>query len=301
MLNLQEGKSFFSPAKLNLFFRVLNRRSDGFHEIASLYQAISLGDTLSVSLAGEDRFTCNDPDLPCDSSNLVMIALNQFRQKTGYDFKVHFHLEKKIPIQAGLGGGSSNAATAMWVLNALAPTQVSEEELCRWASEFSSDAPFFFSEGTAYCSGRGEILEHLPSLPNTELWLAKPSDGLSTPLVYKHCRPEQFERRDPKESLAAILKGLPAYFNDLEIPAYTLLPKLATVRENLRDLGFTHVVMTGSGTAFFCLGTVEDPVLSDVCFYPISFHNRLAGSWYPFPFEPILESGLAYDQRKNIR
>lgn len=93
----------FSPAKLNLFFRVLRKREDGYHDISSLFQAISLGDTLSLSIDTQDSFTCSNPELPLDSSNLVIKALHLFRKKTSIPFSVRIHLDKQIPMEAGLG------------------------------------------------------------------------------------------------------------------------------------------------------------------------------------------------------
>ncbi|MBS0653489.1 MAG: 4-(cytidine 5'-diphospho)-2-C-methyl-D-erythritol kinase [Verrucomicrobia bacterium] len=275
--------TLFSPAKLNLFFRVLYKREDGFHEIASLYQAISLGDTLTVSLAEEDRLTCNHPLVPCDSSNLIIKALETYRRETGYPFKVHVHLDKKVPMQAGLGGGSGNAATAMWAFNALSPKPVPEELLSEWAGSFSSDAPFFFSQGTAYCRGRGERIENIGKMPDTRLWIAKPQEGLSTPLVYRHCRPSELLQRDPDQHLGDLMGGKPLYFNDLEVPAFSLMPGLAGLKRKLLELGFSHATMTGSGTAFFCLGPCLDPQIPGVDFYPASFVSRSNGNWYEFP------------------
>ena len=146
---------FLSPAKLNLFLRVLRKRSDGYHELASLFQAIDLVDALHVREVSEDRFSCSDPAL-LGPSNLVLRALKLFREKTGLQFPVEMHLEKRIPMQSGLGGGSSNAATALFALNVLAGRVATEEQLCAWSQEIGSDVPFFFSLGTAYCTGRGK-------------------------------------------------------------------------------------------------------------------------------------------------
>ncbi len=283
----REGKkgclTLFSPAKLNLFFRVLFRREDGFHEIASLYQAISLGDALTVSLAEEDLLTCDDPDLPCDGSNLISKSLEAFRRHTGSALKFHIHLEKKVPMQSGLGGGSGNAATAMWAFNTLSPQPVLVSDLCRWVAEFSSDASFFFSSGTAYCKGRGEQIIDTAPMPATKLWLAKPAAGLSTPLVYKNCRPSTFPQSEPEQFLAELLQGKPHYFNDLEIPAFELMPQLADLKRALLQSGFSHATMTGSGTAFFCLGLETAPEIDGIQFYPVSFHSRRDGNWYEFP------------------
>ncbi|MES2198630.1 MAG: hypothetical protein V4489_00475, partial [Chlamydiota bacterium] len=111
--------SFLSPAKINVFFKVLRKREDGFHEISSLYQAITLFDTLQIRLSAKDEFTCSDPSLSLDHTNLVNKALNLFRKKTGSSDQFSIHLDKKIPMQAGLGGGSSNAATALWAFSKL--------------------------------------------------------------------------------------------------------------------------------------------------------------------------------------
>ena len=280
-----DTQTFFSPAKINLFFRVLYRRHDGFHEIASVYQAISLGDTFTIALAEEDQLTSSDPFLLCDQSNLVFRSLDVFRRYTGYRFCVHMHLKKQIPMESGLGGGSSNAATAMWALNGLFNHLIPIKELSSWVGEFSSDAPFFFSKGTAYCQGRGELIKEIPAMEPIRLWIAKPQMGLSTPLVYQHCRPEQFLPRDPDQSLAQLLQQEACYFNDLEIPAFALQPELITLKQELLQLGFTHVTMTGSGTAFFCVGSMREPQLPGVSFYPVSFHFRSNENWYPFSNE----------------
>ena len=107
---------YFSPAKINLFFRVLSKRLDGYHDIASVMQAIDLGDVLTFTNHPRDQMTCSDPTLPCDETNLVMKALKRFREYYSLS-SVHIHLEKHVPMQSGLGGGSSNAATVLWALN----------------------------------------------------------------------------------------------------------------------------------------------------------------------------------------
>ncbi len=120
-MNRSTSKSLtlFSPAKINLFLRIMGKRPDGYHELASLFQAIGLGDTLTFTLTPQDSLTCSDPSLPCNDSNLIIKALHLFRRKTNLHIPVTIHLEKHIPTQAGLGGGSSNAATTLGALNTL--------------------------------------------------------------------------------------------------------------------------------------------------------------------------------------
>jgi 4-diphosphocytidyl-2-C-methyl-D-erythritol kinase len=256
----------FSPAKLNLFFRVLRKREDGYHEIASLYQAVSLGDTLSLQYAEENALTCNDSSLPCDESNLVWKAVRLFERKTGIVTQVHLDLTKKIPLQSGLGGGSSNAATALWGLNQLYGTRVSDTELRLWSSEIGSDVAFFFSLGSAYCTGRGEIVQDLPPLKETKVWIAKPQEGLSTLEVYRNWNSTYRQ------------EGL--YSNDLEGAAFYLNPSLAFFKKKLLSLGFERAVMTGSGSAFFCMGEIADPSLEGAEFFPADFVWRKQENWY---------------------
>lgn len=271
----------FSPAKLNLFFRVLNQREDGFHEIASLVQAISLGDTLSFKESHHDCLTCSDPTLPVNEKNFVHQAHTLFRKKTGFNLPIAIHLEKKIPVEGGFGGGSGNVATTLWALNQISGMHLDEEILRTWASEISSDAPFFFSTGTAYVTGRGEQVYSLPPLEKKSLYLAKPAGGLSTPLVYKHCIPNVNEI-DPKILLGKALTGSVEGVNDLEYAACALRPDLWELKEGLIHLGFETVVMTGSGTGFYCMGPVEHPSLPNIDFWKTTYLSR-QDQWYLLP------------------
>ena len=178
--------SLQSPCKLNLFLRILKRRDNGFHDLASLFQAISLADHLHFSKldswALKDELTCSDATLEIDDSNLVTRALNLMREKTGVNAYFKVHLEKNIPMQAGLGGGSGNAATAMYAFNNLCGSPASNDEMKKWSGEIGSDITFFFSTGTAYCTGRGEAVEPLPPLSDWEaiaVHVFKPDEGLS--------------------------------------------------------------------------------------------------------------------------
>lgn len=273
-----------SPAKINLFLRILKRRSDGYHELASLLQAISLYDTLHFDFEDYDVLTCSDPTIPTDGTNLVMKAIDLFRRKTGMTFGMRTHLIKRIPHQAGLGGGSSNAATTLWALNQMCGHPAEESELARWAAEIGSDISFFFSHGAAYCTGRGEKMRAVEAIPKLSLWIVKPEQGLSTPAVYKHLDVSQLTNRDPELFLKQIIQGQTSYFNDLEVPALDLMPQLEDFRQKLMDRGFKTVVMTGSGSAFFCLGDAVGDVTpikeANVFSSPATFIQRAPGCWY---------------------
>lgn len=265
-----------SPAKLNLFFRVLRKRPDGYHDIASLYQAVDCFDRLFFSPAKTDLLTCSDPTLPCDSSNLVYKALQLFKTHFPFPESFHIHLEKKIPMQAGLGGGSSNAATTLWGLNELTGKRATLKELQELGALLGSDVAFFFSSGTAYCTGRGEVLTPYALPQPLSGWIAKPAYGLSTPLVYQHTKADYLPQRDPEQAL----KHFPTFYNDLEVPAFALEPRLAKLKEKLQRSGFESVTMTGSGTAFFCIGKKAPFPMDEVTFFPFHSIQRLRFSWY---------------------
>ncbi len=285
-MNLEKFKgrgqalTLLSPAKVNLFFRVHHRRQDGYHQISSLYQAINLLDTISISLSDKDCFYCNLDHLCNIQENFIWQAVSLFRQKTGWKQKLSIRLQKNIPIQAGLGGGSSNAATTLWALNQLYHHRFEEAQLALWAAEIGSDMPFFFSEGSAYCEGRGEIIQTIANLPSTNFWLAKPAFGLPTPMVYQKCNIKQLAYWDSNQALSDALQGKFILNNDLEPAAFTLNPKLQIIKHELLQMGFTQVSMTGSGTAFICFGFLEAPQLPGITFYPVRSLQRKPGFWY---------------------
>lgn len=187
-----------------------------------------------------DTLECDTPGVPTDSSNLVIKALDKFREKTGVDTYFRIRLEKKIPHQAGLGGGSGNAATALWAANVLSDRPCTTQELAEFGAEFGSDISFFLSNGTAYCTGRGEKLEELPRLAPNTLYIVKPKEGLSTAEVFKNLDLTQCSERDPRELLEKMQKGVifADFVNDLEAPSFKLNPRLGELKEKLYEEGF---------------------------------------------------------------
>jgi 4-diphosphocytidyl-2-C-methyl-D-erythritol kinase len=269
-----------SPAKINLFLQILSRRADGYHELASLFQAIDLMDTLHFSLADDDRLTCTDPLLPRDDSNLILKAAALFRRKASLKFGLHVFVEKRIPQQAGLGGGSGNAATTLWALNQLLGFPVTLSDLIAWSGELGSDVAFFFSQGTAYCTGRGETIRSMPPLPIQKIWIVKPANGTSTAEVYKKLHISKIGNRDPHVALLRFYEGKPSYFNDLEETACAVLPELRAIKQQLIDAGFKTVLLSGSGSSFFCIGDQAPPQISGCAIYPTHFISRPENEWY---------------------
>lgn len=289
--------TLFSPAKINLFLRIVRKREDGYHDLASLFQAIDLGDLLTFSLSNKDDLTCEGPcseDLPLDNTNLVYKAVDLFRRKTGLDFSVKIHLLKMIPLQSGLGGGSSNAATTLWAMNELSGRVASLPQLIQWSGEIGSDITFFLSQGTAYCTGRGEIIKPIDAILDQfykkTFPIFKPVWGLSTPQVFKNLNFKELEPRDPEEILQSFIKGAPHYFNDLEPPAFKVSPELHQFKEGLRASGFPLATMSGSGTTFFSLEERRSNSLPSRCqHFQVRFIRRAEGQWYQKEHNPLMK------------
>jgi 4-diphosphocytidyl-2-C-methyl-D-erythritol kinase len=269
----------FSPAKLNLFFRVLRKREDGFHEIASIYQAISIFDELTFNIAEEDEFTCSLSSLENDN-NLVIKSLDLFRKETNFDVKVNIFLKKNIPMQAGLGGGSSNAATTLFALNKLTGNKLDNNSLIKLAAQLGSDVPFFFSTGAAYCTGRGEVFEDI-NIQNLDFYVVKPDFGISTPLVYKNMNLNLLEKKDPQDTLNSFLLGEFDFYNDLEKSSFVLDDRLFKIKKDLISSGFEKACMTGSGTSFFIPNPNNKPfnIYGVSCFFGRSI-SRCYDSWW---------------------
>lgn len=271
-----------SPAKLNLFLRIIKRRPDGYHELASLFQTVNLCDILTYELSDltRDRMTCTNPSLPTNNQNLVLKAASLFRQKTGLKCYVDVHLEKRIPHEAGLGGGSSNAATTLWALNEITGRPASLEQLIAWAGEIGSDVPFFLSSGTAYCTGRGEIVRSVGALPRQEVLIVKPEGGTSTPAVYGRLDLRKLPHRDPELTLKRFMEGQPEYYNDLEEAASEVLPAIKQIKHVLQDSGYKTVMVSGSGSSLFCMGSGVPPQFEGSHHFQVSFINRPSSFWY---------------------
>ncbi|MBS0623091.1 MAG: 4-(cytidine 5'-diphospho)-2-C-methyl-D-erythritol kinase [Verrucomicrobia bacterium] len=267
--------TLFSPAKINLFLRVLGRRDDGYHELATLMQAVDLGDTLILKPSLHDFFSCTDPSLECDPRNLVVRALELFRTRTGRRHPLHVTLCKRIPMQAGLGGGSSNAATMLWGLNQLYHTQIPIGVLQQWGAELGADVPFFFSTGTAYCRGKGERVEDYPPLPFSKFWLYKPVTGLSTKLIFQSLDLKTCSSHAPNDLLESCYTPRPVFHNDLESVAIGLNSELSKLKQQLIPY-FSSLWMTGSGTSLIGLdqqqGAPEGKLLKPCC--------RAPAQWY---------------------
>ena len=252
-----------TPAKINLFFEVLGKRYDGFHEIVSVAVPIRLCDALTLvpSKDPQIQFECVGNDtVPTDETNLVVKAVKLIQKRFNVQYGAAITLLKRIPIQAGLGGGSSNAAAALRLACQVWDISVSDSELMPLAAELGSDCPLFFYDVPTISTGRGERVQPLPSIPTLWFVLLKPPEGLSTAKVYAECLPQR-ENRMPDDLIAAMSNGNVHeigrhLFNRLEIPARKIWPRFDAVKSQLLSSGCIAGQMTGSGTAFF--GLCED-------------------------------------------
>lgn len=264
----------FCPAKLNLFLAITGRREDGFHELVSLMVPLDFGDRLRMTWSGADEiaFSCDDDSVPLGRDNLVVRAIERFRERFPLPRGLRVVLEKRIPSGAGLGGGSSDATGALLALNRLAGSPASRGELHVIAASIGSDCPFFLENGPAIVRGRGERIEPLPveaaaRLRGKRFLLLKPSFSIDTAWAYQalgreadpFVAPEEAEPR-LAESLGAasersIDQGL---FNSLERPVFRKFIALPTLKARLDRLGLP-VRMSGSGSTLFACLDERDP------------------------------------------
>lgn len=267
----------FSPAKVNLFFKVIAKRKDGYHEIASLFSAISLYDSMEIKLDSKDHFSVNvEANLPLDHRNHIIKARDTFRRKTSITDELFISCNKQIPQQAGLGGGSSNAATVLWGMNQLFNQPLSISELMQMGAKIGADVPFFFSNGYSLCTGIGEIIEPVEIEDKESFWVALPSDiRCSTERVYRG-----YKDTEVIEDIDRLLTHKASFYNQLEPVACRLYPQLKKIKYQLIQLGFNSVVLTGSGSAFVCKGRVEKPRLEGVDFFSVRTIERSNDSWY---------------------
>lgn len=243
-----------SPAKINLWLRILAKRPDGFHELETRMCPINVTDDVLLSPGNDDRssLSCSDPSLPVDESNLAMKALRSFETRTGIRKSWQIHLEKRIPHGAGLGGGSSNAASVLLGLNQLCDCPLSLTELCELAAQLGSDIPFFLYQTTCDASGRGENITPAVNFESPlHLVLIKPPFGISTPWAYQHWADSK-----PLIGVPYAPQSMPwgDMLNDLERPVFEKWLMLPALKKWLLDQQeTTAALMSGSGSTMFAI------------------------------------------------
>jgi len=248
-----------APAKINLSLRVLRRREDGFHEIATRMAPLALADRLTLELlpnapAGTVRFTCDDPTVPGDETNLAVRAVRNLEKHTGPRPGLRIHLEKHVPHGAGLGGGSSDAAAVLRGLAELC--SVSPSALQAAAAETGSDVPFFLHGCACDCAGRGEQVTPVEGFTwRPRVLLLKPPFGVATPDAYRRWTDS---REIPGMFYFAQYTPGGELVNDLERPVFEKYPVLGLLKSRLMTCGGVQAsLMSGSGSTVFAVLTPE--------------------------------------------
>ena len=234
-------------AKINWSLRITGKRADGFHDLETVFQTISLHDTLIFRESGTLTLTCDDPSIPVDESNLVLRAARALGKTAAIE------LRKRIPAGGGLGGGSSDAAATLRALGG------DRDDLSQIALSLGSDVPFFLVGGTAYATGRGEVLTPMPPI-HASLLLVLPDERVMTK--------DAFARFDAFVGAAALSgtataegSGRHQFTNDLEEPVFAMLPQLREYKQRLIDAGATWAGMSGSGSTI--VGRFESAAARD--------------------------------------
>ena len=247
-----------SFAKINWTLRVLGKREDGFHELCTIFQTVSLQDTLHFDMAGEVKLTCDDASVPTDDRNLIIQAANALQAGLGLDRGATIHLEKRIPAPGGLGGGSSNAAVALIGLCKLWDLAPTVEQLARFAEQLGSDVPFFISGGTALGAGRGEIVEPIKEINEQYLLIVTPQINIPTAAVFGSLAAQALTKQGPDNNLTVCREDVESFDprlselkNDLEPAVFARFPEVERVKRTLLELGAVNAVMSGSGASVF--------------------------------------------------
>ncbi|MBE6684511.1 MAG: 4-(cytidine 5'-diphospho)-2-C-methyl-D-erythritol kinase [Ruminococcaceae bacterium] len=254
----------FAYAKINLFLDIESRRDDGYHNILSLMQRISLKDTISVYIEPAEtkaiKITCSDPTIPCGEKNLAYKAADIYPIPSG---KIVINIDKVIPSSAGLAGGSADAAATLLALNELSGDKLTLSELCALGAKLGADIPFCITEGACIVEGIGDILTATDPMPEFPIVIAKKGEGMSTPAAYR-ALDEKYDNfvgyASHKELLDQLTKvnettsaheyceGLFNIFEDIVEPER---PNVTLIKEIMMSCGAASAMMSGSGTSVF--------------------------------------------------
>ena len=254
-------------AKLNLTLEVGEKRSDGYHDLRSIMTSASLHDTVTVEKAEDITMVCDRTDLPTDGRNLAVKAALAFFEKTGIEGGCHIELAKCIPSEAGLGGGSSDAAAVLRALRTLYAPDMPTEELESIGALVGSDVPYCVRGGTVLCEGRGEKMTTLPAMPQCHYVIVKPDEAFPTGKMYGEIDAQNPARRHTTDSMMAALENgdLCAVAEKLENTFEQVIPEssdVIAIRDILKENGALNAMMSGSGSAVF--GIFDDAAKAEM-------------------------------------
>jgi len=254
-----------SFAKVNLYLRVLGRRDDGYHELCTVFQTVSLHDSITFAEADELSLTWNQTEVAVSDDNLIVRAANALKRWFKVERGARINLVKVIPAPGGLGGGSSNAAVTLFGLSKLWQLKPTSTELERIAASIGADVPFFLHGGTAFGTGRGELIEELPDLVVGPMLIVTPDAVVSTPEAFYRLSAPNLTKtalnrnlsvcRDEARSRDLLHSELK---NDLEASVFEAFPEVGRVKETLLALGALTAAMSGSGASVFAIFDKEE-------------------------------------------
>jgi 4-diphosphocytidyl-2-C-methyl-D-erythritol kinase len=249
-----------SLAKINWTLRILGRREDGFHELFTVFQTVSLYDTIHFAESETLELSCDDPGVPTDARNLIIKTASALKQHLGVKQGAAVHLEKRIPSPGGLGGGSSNAAVALIGLTRLWGIDANRSVLQVIAAEIGSDAPFFLHGGTAIGTGRGEVIEPIGEVDEQFILIVTPDVTVSTRDAFERINAATLTKEasnhilrvcrleaDPPDLRHSVL------INDFEASVFSAHSEIKRVKETLLALGAVNAAMSGSGASVFAI------------------------------------------------
>lgn len=256
-------------AKINIGLNVVERYENGYHHLNMIMVPIDLFDTLDITFDTETTLTANKSYIPTDEKNSIIKVVNKLREK--YHFEDHFkiHLVKNIPSQAGLGGGSSDAAMTIKVLNSLLDLKMTQQEMIDFGKTIGADVPFCLTAQPAFVDGIGEIIEPFDLNCPFHILLVKPKVGVSTKTAFEMLDFSQLRHPDIRLIQQALMNNdydtlVKTLDNDLEQSACQIAPIITKLKKELTDFGFDCAVMSGSGSTVFAL--TKDATLLDRAF-----------------------------------
>ncbi len=248
-----------SPAKINLCLSVLGRRPDGYHDVEMLMQMVGLFDEVIVSLGGQGiSVSCDSHAVPSGVENIAWKAAMEMLRISGNETGLAIEIKKKIPVAAGLGGGSGNAAAVLAALNSLLGIGLDRDRLAEIGARIGMDVPFFFFGPTALARGRGEILTKLRPLPRIPILLVNPGFETSTAWAYKNLNLRLTKKGDCNKIARLNLRNIAlGLHNDLEQVTSVVHPVINRIKDALLDRGAMGALMSGSGPTVFGLFETE--------------------------------------------
>lgn len=247
-----------SFAKINLHLRVIGRRKDGFHELCTIFQTVSLADDLILEPADKISLECNDSSIPSGNENLIVRAAELLRSRFGTKVGIRATLTKRIPVFGGLGGGSSNAAVALLGLRNLWQLEISDADLAAFARELGADVPYFLVGGTAVGTGTGADVIAINEFCHDKIVIVTPGEEVSTREIFEKLQAPSLTKEGSNRNLIVCRKWAEnanirqePLRNELEPIVFRMFPEIERARDRLIELGASQAGMSGSGGSVY--------------------------------------------------